>query len=70
MTKNGITTLRWRVEQLEKNYCDLDKKLEMILTNHLPHIHQKLSSIDTRQKIYTFINVGAIIVGILIAKYL
>ena len=59
MTKNN--TLSYRVEQLEKNYDSLDKKLDHILTNELPHFQEELTSLKTRVSVSAVINVGAII---------
>lgn len=69
--------LSYRVDQLEKNYCDLDGKVELILTNHLPHIREeilvlggKVDSLRTRVSILSLVNVGAIILGLLLGKIL
>jgi len=59
MTKNG--TLTYRVEQLEKNYNQLDTKLDYLLTNELPHIQEELTSLKTRVNVSTIINIGSII---------
>ena len=59
MTKNN--TLSYRVEQLEKNYDSLDKKLDHLLVNELPHLQEELTSLKTRVSVSTAINVGAII---------
>jgi hypothetical protein len=63
-------TLKYRVEQLEKKYDSLDNKLDKIMTNHLPHIELELVKFGTKQKVYTALNIGAIIVGILATKFL
>ena len=59
MTKNG--TLTYRVEQLERNYTRLDDKLDILLTNDLPHIHESLTTLKTRITLMTAINVGALL---------
>ena len=59
MTKNG--TITYRVEQLEKNYNQLDTKLDHLLINELPHIQEELTSLKTRVNVSTIINVGAIL---------
>ena len=59
MTKNG--TLTYRVEQLERNYTRLDDKLDILLTNDLPHIHESLIALKTRITVMTAINVGALL---------
>jgi len=38
-------TLTYRVGQLEKNYDDLDHKIDKLLTNHLPHLERQLVAI-------------------------
>ena len=69
MKNNGTLTLTWRVEQLEKQVDMLDVKLERILTNDLPHIHEKLSSISTRVAVLSLINLSALVLAV-IFKYL
>ena len=64
MIKNG--TLTYRVEQLEKNYNQLDGKIDHLLTNDLPHLQEELVALKTRVAVSTIINVGAFIaVGLL-----
>jgi len=59
-------TLKYRVGQVEKKVDRLDTKLEAVMENHLPHIQADLQKI----KVLVGLNVGGIIAGILIAKYL
>ena len=59
MTKNG--TITYRIEQLEKNYNQLDTKLDHLLTNELPHIQEELTALKTRGNVSTIINIGSII---------
>jgi len=75
MTKNG--TVLYRVKQLEKDICSIEDKVDSIMENHLPHIMTALERLEgkveankTRIAAFTAFNVGAIIIGILIAKYL
>lgn len=68
MTKEN--NLLWRVSQLEKKIETLDCKLDSLMQNHIPHLESELQSLKTRINTMTAINVGAIIVGILIAKFL
>ena len=56
--RNNLT---YRVEQLEKNYIQLDTKLDHILQNELPHLQEELISLKTRVNVSTIINVGAIL---------
>ena len=74
-------TLKWRVGELEKDISSIRKDLKKIMTNELPHIKEdilKLGSkvdirsteVKTRVNVATSINVGAIIIALLLAKYL
>ena len=56
--RNNLT---YRVEQLEKNYIQLDTKLDHILQNELPHLQEELISLKTRVNVSTIINIGSII---------
>lgn len=55
---------------LEKNMCDMDKKLDEVLQNHLPHIQEQVSSLKTRIDVLTVVNIGAIVLAMLINKFL
>ncbi len=68
MAKNGTTT--YRIEQLEKNYDSLDKKMDTLRTNDLPHIYTGLSSLKTRISVLTIVNVGALVLAVLVSKFL
>lgn len=70
MSNTNGNTLKYRVEQLEKNYDRLDDKIERIMENHLPHIQRDIISLKTRVTVATGVNIAAIILGVLIAKYL
>lgn len=63
-------TLTWRVEQLEKCQQETERKLDLILENHLPHLTQEITNLKTRIDVQTTIQVGAIIVGALVLKFL
>ena len=68
MEKNG--TLTYRVAALEKNYDKMDNKIDLLLQNHIPHIQTELTALKTRVTVTTVINVGAILSGLLLNKYL
>ena len=68
MEKNG--TLTYRVTALEKNYDKMDNKIDLLLQNHIPHIQTELTALKTRVTVTTVINVGAILSGLLLNKYL
>ena len=62
--------MSWRIGQLEKEMSEVHSRLDSILENHLPHLKTAIESLKTRVDVSTVINVGAVIVGVLIAKYL
>lgn len=77
MTKTNGNTLAWRVEELEDCAKELGNKVDRILENHLPHINESIlslkgevNSLKTRINVQTTIQVGAIILGAVILKYL
>ena len=72
MTKKNkdCTTLKYRVEQLEKNYAELNRKMDETLENHLPHINIELQSLSTKITVATVLNIGAIILGAVLLKFL
>ena len=69
MTKNN-NTLSWRVNQLECNYKELDRKMEDLLTNHFPSLKEEVTSLKTRISVLTVINVGAIVLALVFTKFL
>jgi len=62
-------TINWRVSQLEANYDNLSTKIDQIRTNELPHIEQSMASMKTRINVLTTINVAAIVIALILAKY-
>jgi len=69
-------TIKYRLEQVEKKAIHIDGKLDVIMENHLPHIHQDIIKVEnkvdrnsTKMAIYTAINVGSIIVGLLLTRF-
>ena len=70
MIKLNGNTLAWRIGQLEKEMAEVHSRLDQILENHLPHLKTDVESLKTRVNVAAVINVGAVIVGVLIAKYL
>lgn len=65
---NGNNTIKWRVTQLEKGQESIDKKLDIILTNDLPHLHESVSTLKTRINVLTAVNVGAIVLALIISR--
>ncbi len=64
--KNGTT--KYRLSKVEENYKELDIKVDLILTNHLPHINESLASVKAGIKILAVINIGGIIAVAIIEK--
>lgn len=60
---------RYTKEGLEKKVDELDTKIDTILTNHLPHLSQDIKSLETKINIYTVINIGGIILGLIASKF-
>jgi len=54
-------TLSYRVGQLEKDMEKFTNKLDLLLTNHLPHMQTDISSVKTEVRVLAAINIGAII---------
>ena len=67
---NGNNTLKWRVGQLEKGQESMDGKLDKIQTNDLPHIHENITSLKTRISVLTAVNIGALVLAVLVSKFL
>ena len=63
-------TIVYRVGQLEKRQESVEEKIDSILANHLPHITNQITALDSKIKTMTAINVGAIIIGVIISKAL
>jgi len=73
MPPNKNNTLTYRVEQLEKIVYQLDERVDKLIVNEVPHLMKELNLMrGDIQKLKTLVtlNIGAIIAGILIAKYL
>lgn len=68
--KKSENLLTYRVEQLEKDYKSLSDKLDLLLTNHLPHIQAELASVRTEQRVLAALNVGAVIIAVIVSNYI
>ena len=66
--KNKNGTVKYRVEQLEKHYLDLDKKIDNILINHLPSLSKEVLALKTKINVLTALNIGAIVIALLVSK--
>ncbi len=60
--------LTYRVDQLELNYGKLDKKIDTLLTNDIPHIQKELEALKTRMSVLTTVNIAAIIFGVIVSR--
>jgi hypothetical protein len=60
--------LTYRVGQLELNYGKLDKKIDTLLINDIPHIQKELLALKTRMSVLTTVNVVAIIFGVIVSR--
>jgi len=69
MTRNN-NTLSWRVVQLEKQVESMDVKMDKLMSNDLPHLHEKLGSLETRINVLTMVNIGAILLALVVNKFL
>lgn len=65
---NGNNTLKWRVGQLEKGQEVIDKKLDILLTNDMPHMHEAQATLQTRINVLTAVNIGAIVLALVISR--
>lgn len=63
-------TIKFRVNALEKFYDKIDCKLDKIMENHLPHLQLELNELKTKINILTAVNIGAIILALIINKFL
>ena len=63
-------TLTYRVSQLEKNQARINDKLDTLLTEEIPTIKACIVAVKTRINVLTAVNVGAILIAILVSKFL
>ena len=68
MPKN--TTLTYKVGELKKCVEKLDGDMDELLRNDLPHLKQDIESLKVRINVLTVVNVSAIILALLFAKFL
>lgn len=62
-------TTKYTKEGLENKVDDLSEKIELIMTNHLPHLSQDMESLKVRISIFTLINIGGIILGMIASRF-
>lgn len=63
-------TIKWRLDRIEQGYAILDGKVDKILQNGLPHLHEEVSSLKTRVTLLTALNIGAVVVALVINRFL
>ena len=63
-------TLTYRVGQLERKVERLEGKIDKLRTNDIPDINSNTLSLKTRINVLTAVNVTAIVLGILAAKFI
>ena len=63
-------TLTYRVGQLEKCTDQMDSKLDMLINNDIHHLQLEMQALKVRINVLTYFNVGAIILALLIGKFL
>ena len=79
MTKNGVT--QYQIKELAGDVGSLKSDVKLILENHLPHLKEdmatlstnlniKISDLSGRIAVFTGINVGAVILGVIVTKWL
>ena len=69
MQKPNGTQL-YRIEQLEKNYASLNSKMQRLLENDIPHLHENINSLKVRVTLLTSLNIGALLLVALLAYLL
>lgn len=70
MTNTNGGTTKYRIDILEQRVNSMDDKIDLLMTNHIPHLREEILSMKTRINVLTIINVGSIILGILTARIL
>lgn len=68
MVKNGLT--KYQIDELSRDVSGLQRDMKLILENHLPHLKEDMSSLKTRINVLTILNVGSVILGLIIMKFL
>lgn len=62
------STIQYRLKQLEDQYSDIASKLDIIRTNHLPHIEMEIIAVKTELRILAGLNILSIIILIILQK--
>lgn len=67
--KNGGLT-QFQIKELNEDIVDLKTDMKLVLENHLPHLKEDISNLSTKITLFTAINIGGIILGVLATKFL
>lgn len=57
------------INYLKKDMGQIQVDVKSILENHLPHLNEKVSSLGTKITLFTAINIGGIILGVLLTRF-
>ena len=68
--KITVAILGVKVKSLEKAVDCMDKKIDLMMTNHIPHLEIAINSLETKVGVFTALNIGAIIIGLIVSKML
>ena len=52
------------INYMKKDISVLQADMKKILENHLPHLKEDISALSTQIKMFTLVNIGGIILGI------
>ena len=67
--KNGGLT-QFQIKELNEDIMSLKGDMKLVLENHLPHLKEDISNLSTKITLFTAINIGGIILGVLATKFL
>lgn len=66
MPKSNLSRLTdYQINELQNDVEGLKSKMELLLTNHLPHIKEDIVSLKTRVTLTAALNIGALILAII-----
>ena len=68
MNKTNGNLTQYKVQELQEDVKALQNDVTKIMTNHIPHLSEDIISLKTRIMVLTAINIGAIILGIVVAR--
>lgn len=68
MSKKVDPLTDYQITELKKDFDRVSDKVDLVLTNHLPHLKEDIISLKTRINIMTGVNIIGIILGLIAAK--